>query len=467
MAELVISDILKSMKNNPVNNTLNWQAFDRAHHLHPFTDTKALAEEGCRVITRADGVYIWDSDGNRLLDGMAGLWCVNLGYGRKELADAAYQQLLELPYYNSFFKTSPPTAIELAELLAEITAPHLNHVFFTNSGSEANDTAFRLVRRYWDLAGKPEKDVFIGRAGAYHGSTIAAASLGGQKPMHEQGRLPIPGITHIAAPYWYRDGGDLSPEEFGKATARLLEEEINALGADRVAAFIGEPIQGAGGVIVPPESYWPEIQRICKAYDVLLVADEVICGFGRLGAWFGSDHYRLEPDLMSIAKGLSSGYLPIGGVMVGDRVADLFIAEGEEFAHGFTYSGHPVTCAVALVNIAILRDEKIIENVRDNTGPYLERRWNELAEHPLVGEARGVGFMRALELVKDKQAREFFDPVGKVGQICRDFCFDNGLVMRAIRDTMVISPPLTMTKEHIDELIELVNKCLDLTAKEL
>ncbi|MDE0284864.1 MAG: aspartate aminotransferase family protein [Gammaproteobacteria bacterium] len=448
-------------------NTSHWQAIDRAHHLHPFSDTKALAQEGCRVITRADDIYIWDSDGNRLLDGMAGLWCVNIGYGRKELADAAHRQLLELPYYNNFFKTSAPSAIELAGLLAQVTAPHLNHVFFTNSGSEANDTMFRLVRRYWDLAGKPDKEVFISREHAYHGSTIAAASLGGMKPMHEQGHLPIPGIRHIAPPYWYRDGGDMSPEEFGTACARRLEEEINALGAGRVAAFIGEPIQSAGGLIVPPETYWPEIQRICSEHDVLLVVDEVICGFGRLGTWFGSDYYNLQPDLMPIAKGLSSGYLPIGGVMVADRVADLFIAEGEQFAHGFTYSGHPAACAVAIANIGIMRDENIVENVRDNTGPYLEQRWNELAQHPLVGETRGVGFLRGLELVKNKREREFFDPVGSAGQICRDICFDNGLVMRAIRDTMAISPPLTMTREQVDELIELVCNCLDLTAKAL
>lgn len=448
-------------------NTSSWRAIDSAHHLHPFSDTKALAQEGCRVITRADDIYIWDSDGNRLLDGMAGLWCVNVGYGRKELADAAHRQLLELPYYNNFFKTSAPPAIELAGLLAQVTAPHLNHVFFTNSGSEANDTMFRLVRRFWDLAGKPGKEVFISREHAYHGSTIAAASLGGMKPMHEQGHLPIPGIRHIAPPYWYRDGGDMSPEEFGTACARLLEEEINTLGADRVAAFVGEPIQCAGGLIVPPETYWPEIQRICRKYDVLLVADEVICGFGRLGTWFGSDYYGLEPDLMPIAKGLSSGYLPIGGVMVGDRVADLFIAEGEEFAHGFTYSGHPTACAVAIANIGIMRAENIVEKVRDNTGPYLEQRWNELAQHPLVGETRGAGFLRGLELVKNKRTREFFDPVGSAGQVCRDTCFGNGLVMRAIRDTMVVSPPLTMTREQVDELIELVNKCLDLTAQAL
>ncbi len=240
------------MKNIPANNTISWQVFDREHHLHPFTDTKALVKEGCRVITRADGVYIWDSEGKQLLDGMAGLWCVNIGYGRKELAEAAYQQLLELPYYNGFFNTSHPAAIELSKLLTEVTAPHLNHVFFTNSGSEANDTVIRLVRRYWDLAGKPERNMIISRDDAYHGSTIGAASLSGLKPMHEQGHLPIPGITHIAPPYWYRDGGDLSPEQFGIDAARFLEEKINALGADKVAAFIGEPIQGAGGVIIPP-----------------------------------------------------------------------------------------------------------------------------------------------------------------------------------------------------------------------
>jgi putrescine aminotransferase len=447
--------------------TLNWQTYDRDHHLHPFTDTKALSEEGCRVITRADGIYIWDSEDKQLLDAMAGLWCVNIGYGRKELADAAYQQLLELPYYNNFFKTSHPAAIELSKLLAEVTPPHLNRVFYTNSGSEANDTVIRLVRRYWDLAGKPDKSTILGRADAYHGSTIGATSLGGMKEMHKQGHLPIPGIDHVATPYWYRDGGDLSPEEFGLKAAASLEEKILALGADKVGAFIAEPIQGAGGVIIPPDSYWPEIQRICKEHDILLVADEVICGFGRLGTWFGSDYYQIEADLMPIAKGLSSGYLPIGGVMIGDRIADLIIAKGEEFAHGFTYSGHPAACAVAIANIKLLRDENIIENVRTETGPYLQSRWQKLAEHPLVGEARGVGFIGALELVKNKSTREFFDSNGEVGQLCRDFCFNNGLIMRAVGDTMIISPPLIMTKEQIDKLIELASISLDMTAREL
>ena len=455
------------MKKTTTNNTVEWQTYDREHHLHPFTDTKELAKEGCRVITRADGVYIWDSEGQRLLDGMAGLWCVNVGYGRKELADVAYQQLLELPYYNNFFKTSNPSAIELSNILTEVTAPHLNHVFYTNSGSEANDTIIRLVRRYWDLAEKPEKNMIISRYDASHGSTIGAASLSGLTAMHEQGHLPIPGITHIDPPYWYRDGGDLTPDQFGIESARLLEEKINMLGADKIAAFIGEPIQGAGGVIIPPETYWPEIQRICNEYDILLIVDEVICGFGRLGTWFGSDYYQVKPDLISIAKGLSSGYVPIGGVMVGDRVADLLIAEGEEFAHGFTCSGHPVACAVAIENINILRNEKIIENVEKNTGPYFQNRLRELSDHPLVGEARGIGFIGALELVKNKATRERFEPLGDVGGMCRNYCFNNGLIMRAVNDTMIMAPPLIMTREHIDEMIELANKCLDLTAKEL
>lgn len=447
--------------------TARYQEADRRHHMHPFTDYKQLGQKGSRVITRADGVYLWDSDGRRLLDGMAGLWCVNVGYGREELAKAAYDQMLQLPYYNTFFQTSTPPATDLAELLAEVTPAHLNRVFFTNSGSEANDTVLRMVRRYWDLQGKPQKKTIISRINAYHGSTVAGASLGGMDPMHRQGDLPIPGIVHIEQPYWYANGGDLSPDEYGVVAARRLEEKINELGVEQVAAFIAEPIQGAGGVIIPPETYWPEIKRICNEHGILLVVDEVICGFGRTGNWFGSDYYGLQPDLMPIAKGLSSGYLPIGGVMVSDRVAQTLIDEGGEFFHGFTYSGHPAACAVAAANIRILQNEKLVERVQQETGPWLQQRWRELADHPLVGETRGLGFLAALELVKDKHKRIFFDERGKVGTLCRDFCFNNGLVMRAVKDTMIISPPLIMTREQIDELMVLALKCLDLTAKEL
>lgn len=445
--------------------TAGWQALDRQHFLHPFTDHKSLHEHGTRVITRADGVYLWDSEGVRLLDAMAGLWCVNVGYGRHELADVAAAQMRELPYYNNFFKTANPPAIALSALLAEVTPPQFSRVFYAGSGSEANDTIVRLVRRYRDVRGEPKRKTIISRWQGYHGSTVAGASLGGMSAMHEQGDLPIPGIVHIDPPYWYGLGGDLSQEEFGLKAARLLEEKILELGPETVTAFIGEPIQGAGGVIIPPMNYWPEIERICRKYGVLLVADEVICGFGRTGNWFGCETFGFKPDLMAMAKGMSSGYLPIGGVMVSDEVANTLISDGGEFYHGYTYSGHPACSAVAERNIRIIRDEGLVERVRTDTGPYLQARWRELGEHPLVGEARGVGFIGALELVKDKATRTRFDPLGETGTICRDFCFKNGLVMRAVWDTMIMSPPLIMTRAEIDEFIALARRCLDLTAE--
>lgn len=447
--------------------TAAWQTLDRQHFLHPFTDHKALHEHGTRVITRAEGVYLWDSDGHRLLDAMAGLWCVNVGYGRHELAEVAAAQMRELPYYNNFFKTANPPAIALSALLSEVTPPQFNRVFYTGSGSESNDTILRLVRRYRDVRGETQRKTIISRWQAYHGSTVAGASLGGMSAMHAQGDLPIPGIVHIDPPYWYGLGGDLSPEAFGLKSARLLEEKILELGPETVTAFIGEPIQGAGGVIIPPSTYWPEIERICRKYGVLIVADEVICGFGRTGNWFGCETFGFKPDLMAMAKGMSSGYLPIGGVMVSDEVANTLIQDGGEFFHGYTYSGHPTCCAVAERNIRIIRDEGLVERVRTDTGPYLQARWRELADHPLVGEARGVGFIGALELVKDKASRQRFEPLGEVGTLCRDFCFKNGLVMRAVWDTMIMSPPLVMSRSEIDEFISLARRCLDLTAEAL
>ncbi|WP_312397678.1 aspartate aminotransferase family protein [Stutzerimonas kunmingensis] len=444
--------------------TLHWQALSRDHHLPPFTDYKALNAKGTRIITKASGVYLWDSEGHKILDAMAGLWCVNLGYGREELVEAATRQMRELPYYNLFFQTAHPPAVALAKAIADIAPAGMNHVFFTGSGSEANDTVLRMVRHYWAIKGQPAKKVVIGRWNGYHGSTIAGASLGGMKAMHEQGDGPIPGIEHIDQPYWFGEGGDMSPEEFGVRIADQLEQKILEVGEDKVAAFIAEPIQGAGGVIIPPESYWPRIKEILARYDILFIADEVICGFGRTGEWFGSDYYGLEPDLMPIAKGLTSGYIPMGGVVVRDEVVHT-LNEGGEFYHGFTYSGHPVAAAVALENIRILREEKIVERVKTKTAPYLQSRWQELLEHPLVGEARGVGLLGALELVKNKKTRERFADPG-VGMLCREHCFRNGLVMRAVGDTMIISPPLVISEEQIDELVGKVRLCLDATAKD-
>ncbi len=440
------------------------RASDAAHHLHPFTDYKALNAEGSRIITRAEGVFVWDSDGNRILDGMAGLWCTQVGHGRTEIVEAVHRQMLELDYYNTFFKTTHPPAVALAEKLVELTPPQFNHVFFTSSGSEANDTVFRMVRYYWDLMGKPEKKTIIGRWNGYHGSTLAGTSLGGMHAMHGQGDLPVPGVFHITQPYWFGEGGAMSPEEFGLFAARELTEAIDTLGEDKVAAFIAEPIQGAGGVIIPPESYWPEIKRILKERDILFVADEVICGFGRLGTWFGSQYYELEPDLMPIAKGLSSGYLPIGGVMVSDRVADVIVDKGGEFFHGFTYSGHPACCAAALANLEIMQREKIVDRVATDVGPYLQEKWRKLAEHPLVGEARMVGLIGALELVPDKSDRSVkFEPIGEVGTLCRDLSFKNGLVMRAVRDSMIIAPPLVLSHDEADLLVAIATRTLDET----
>ncbi|MDB6145772.1 MAG: aminotransferase, partial [Pseudomonas sp.] len=279
--------------------------------------------------------------------------------------------------------------------------------------------------------------------------------------MHEQGDLPIPGIVHIPQPYWFGEGGDMTPDAFGIWAAEQLEEKILELGVNNVGAFIAEPIQGAGGVIIPPDTYWPKIKEVLAKYDILFVADEVICGFGRTGEWFGSDYYDLKPDMMTIAKGLTSGYIPMGGLIVRDEVVKV-LNEGGDFNHGFTYSGHPVAAAVALENIRIMRDETIVEQVRTETAPYLQKRLRELNDHPLVGEVRGVGLLGAIELVKDKTTRERYADQG-VGMICRQFCFDNGLIMRAVGDTMIISPPLVISLTEIDELVTKARLCLDLT----
>jgi putrescine aminotransferase len=438
------------------------QALDAAHHWHPFSDMKSLNAEGSRVITGADGIWLTDSDGNRILDGMAGLWCVQVGHGRREIADAVYKQMNELAYYNTFFKTTHPPAVALSERLARLAPDHINHVFYCSSGSEANDTVFRMVRTYWDKAGKPDKKVIIGRWNGYHGSTLAGTSLGGMKAMHGQGDLPVPGVHHIDQPYWFGEGHDMSPEEFGIKVARKLEEAIDEIGEHKVAAFIAEPIQGAGGVIIPPETYWPEVRRILEERDILFVCDEVICGFGRLGEWFGADYYGLKPDFMPIAKGLTSGYLPMGGVMVSDRVAEGLMLAGGEFYHGYTYSGHPACAAAALANLDIIEGEGLVERVKTDIGPYLKERWLKLGDHPLVGEARMTGLVGALELVGDKKnPYKPFRDVGTVGTICRDISFGNGMVMRAVRDSLIISPPLVLSHEEADILVKTAEKTLD------
>jgi putrescine---pyruvate transaminase len=440
--------------------TAELQALDAAHHIHPFTHASGLKDKGARIITRAEGCWLQDSEGNRILDAMAGLWCVNVGYGREELAEVAARQMRDLPFYNTFFQTSHVPAINLAARLAELAPGDLNHVFFANSGSEANDTNLRMVRTYWAEKGQPQRDQIIARWNGYHGSSVGSGSLGGMKGIHAQGGLPIPGIHHIDQPYWYLEGGDMTPEEFGLARARLLEEKILEIGQDKVAAFIAEPIQGAGGVIVPPSTYWPEIQRIVDKYGILLIADEVICGFGRTGEWFGSQTMDIRPDIMTVAKGLSSGYQPIGASIVSDAVEA--VIGDVEFNHGYTYSGHPVACAVALENLRLLDEEGIVTRARDHVAPYLKERFESLTEHPLVGEATIVGLMGSIALTPDKASRaEFAGEAGQAGYICRERCFANNLIMRHVNDRMIISPPLVISHEEIDTLIERAWKSLD------
>ncbi|MCA8880084.1 MAG: aspartate aminotransferase family protein [Rhodobacteraceae bacterium] len=437
------------------------QALDAAHHIHPFTDAAALAARGARVIVRGEGVWLTDSEGRRILDGMAGLWCVNLGYGNERLVEAAARQMRELAFYNTFFQTTHPPAVALAAKLAEVAPAGLSHVFFANSGSEANDTNIRLVRHFWAAQGKPEKHVLIARKNAYHGSTMGGASLGGMAPMHAQGGLPIPGIHHIGQPHWYSEGGEMTPEEFGRMRARELEQAIGEIGADRVAAFIAEPVQGAGGVIIPPESYWPEVQAICDAHDILLIADEVVTGFGRTGEWWGSQRFGIRPDIVTTAKGLSSGYLPIGASLIAPHVAGVIAAAGE-FNHGYTYSGHPVAAAVALETLAILEEERIVERVRAVTAPYLAQVWGRLADHPLVGAAETCGLMGVIALTPDKARRAAFAAEeGTVGLRCREQSFANDLVMRHVGDRMIIAPPLVIAEAEIDELAARARTTLD------
>jgi len=449
------------------NQTRRWQEMDAAHHLHPFTTHKELAGKGARVITRAEGVYLYDSEGKRLIDGMAGLWCVQVGYGREELAEAGYKALKELSYYNNFFQTTNPYVAELSQKLADVCPKGIDRFFFANSGSEGNDSAVKIIRYFWNLQGKPNKKIFIARKKAYHGVTMVAASLSGLTHMHPQADLPLPGFVHVECPDWFAEGGERTPEEHGLITARSLEEKILELGAENVAAFVAEPIQGAGGLIIPPANYWPEIQRICRKYDVLLHVDEVICGFGRTGQWFGSDTFGIEPDMINMAKGLSSGYQPIAAVGLGKRVGDAVFNSDDEWSHGFTYSGHPVAAAVALANLEIIQKEKLVEKAGGTTGAHFQKKLAELADHPLVGQTRGVGLLGAIELVKNKKTREKYPDLGTVGAQCRNHCFAEGLIMRAIGDTMVLSPPLTITESEMDELFALARRCIDLTARDL
>ncbi|MGN8249337.1 aspartate aminotransferase family protein [Pseudomonas sp. SMV7] len=449
----------------PQRQTRDYQAADAAHHIHAFLDQKALNAEGPRVIVGGERLHLWDSEGKRYLDGMSGLWCTQLGYGRRDLTAAAATQMDQLAYYNMFFHTTHPAVIELSELLFSLLPAHYSHAIYTNSGSEANEVLIRTVRRYWQVVGQPAKKIMIGRWNGYHGSTLAATALGGMKFMHEMGGL-IPDVAHIDEPYWYAEGGDLSPAEFGRRCALQLEEKILELGAENVAGFIAEPFQGAGGMIFPPESYWPEIQRICRQYDVLLCADEVIGGFGRTGEWFAHEYFGFQPDTLSIAKGLTSGYVPMGGLVLSKRIAEALVERGGVFAHGLTYSGHPVAAAVAIANLKALRDEGIVRQVRDDTGPYLQRILREVfADHPLIGQVQGAGLVAALQFAEHKPTRKRFANENDLAWQCRTFGFEEGVIIRSTLGRMIMAPALVANHSELDELVEKTRIAVDRTAR--
>jgi putrescine aminotransferase len=445
------------------------QRLDNAHFLHPFTDHKELRANGARMIVRGEGPFIYDTEGNEILDGMAGLWCLNVGYGRHELADAAAAQMRELPFYNSFFKCTTPAPVLLAQKLAELAPGNISQVFFGSSGSEANDTALRMVRYYWQVEGKPSKNIVISRKYGYHGSTVAGASLSGMSHMHEQLGGMVPNIVHVMPPYAF----DLalpgeSDHDFGLRAARAVEAAILEAGADNVAAFIGEPIMGAGGVKIPPASYWPEIQRICRKYDVLLMLDEVITGYGRTGEWFAATTFGIEADTITTAKALTSGYQPLSALLVGDRIANALVDKGGEFYHGYTYTGHPVACAVALKNLEIIAEDKLVERVKNDTGPYLaEQLRARLGGHRLVGETRSLGLMAAVEIVRDKASRERFPKESGAATLVRDHAIANGFMVRVVEETIIMAPPLIWTRETVDMACDRLLAALDAADKAL
>lgn len=444
--------------------TTQWQTLDQANHLHPFTDLPAYSARGGAVISRAEGVYIFDHDGKQILDGMSGLWCTNLGYSQPTIVEAVKNQLETLPYYNNFFNCSNQPAIEMATALTEIMPANINRIFFTNSGSEANDTNIRLVHRYFDLLGKPEKKIILSRENAYHGSTIAAGSLGGMSGMHKQ-FTTLPYIQHIAQPYWFEEGSDQDPDAFGLRVASALAQRIDELGSDKVAAFIAEPIQGAGGVIIPPATYWPAVQKILDERDILFISDEVICGFGRTGNWFGCETFGTKPDLITFAKGVTNGFQPLGGVGVGDKIADVLTTSGGEFTHGFTYSGHPVACAAGLATLALYKKANTPHQVESDIAPYLAQQWRTLADHPIVGETRTLGMLAALELVRDKPTHTRIADDAEAATHCRNRAIESGVMIRAVGDSIISAPPLVSTHAEIDLLIERLSQALDSTAR--
>lgn len=439
--------------------------------LHPYTNLEKHKDVGPLIVDKASGVWVTDDAGNRYIEGMAGLWCTSLGFGEKRLIDAAMRQMNDLPYYHLFTHKSHNPAIDLAERLCNMAPGNMGKAFFANSGSEANDTAIKIVWYYNNAIGRPEKKKIISRLKGYHGVTVAAASLTGLPYNHQDFDLPIQNILHVDCPHYYRFGEEgESEEDFASRMAASLEERILAEGPDTVAAFIAEPIMGAGGVILPPKTYFEKVQAVLKKYDILMIADEVICGFGRTGNMFGCETFDIQPDIVSVAKALSSAYLPISAVLISDKIGDAVAANSGKvgtFGHGYTYSGHPAAVAVAMETLDIYEERDILSHVRQ-VSPRLQSNLRAFKDHPLVGEVRGTGLIGAIELVADKQTRENFDPSKAVAVQVVAEAQKNGVILRAAPgDAIAFSPPLIITEEEIDMMTDRFGQALDTVAARL
>jgi len=432
--------------------------------VHPYTNLALHREKGPLIIERGEGIYVWDNDGKQYIEGLAGLWCTALGFGEKALVEAAIEQLNKLPYYHLFGDKSQVPAIQLGERLKAMAPMPVSKVFFVNSGSEANDTQIKLIWYYNNAVGRPEKKKIISRIKAYHGVTIAAGSLTGLPFAHQDFDLPLPGILHADCPHHYRfaEPGE-TEEEFATRLAQNLEELIIREGPDTVAAFIAEPVMGAGGVIIPPGTYFKKVQAVLKKYDIIFIDDEVICGFGRTGNTFGCETFGFTPDTMSVAKSLSSAYLPVGAVLIPDYIYEAMLEQSRKlgtFGHGFTYSGHPTCTAVALKNLEIMEERQIFEHVRE-VMPRFQERLSAMGDHPLVGEARGKGLIGGCELVADKGSKRSFDPKQGVGPHCAARSQEHGLILRSLGDTIAFCPPLIITENEIDELFDRFSRALE------
>ncbi|MFA7580206.1 aspartate aminotransferase family protein [Castellaniella sp.] len=443
---------------------------DAQHQLHSYTNMVQLRKEGSMVIERGEGIYVFDQAGKRYIEGLSGLWSVAVGFSEPRLAEVAYRQMKELPFYHTFSHKTNIPSMELANKLVQLTRGKMAQAFFTNSGSEANDTIIKLVWYYNNALGRKNKKKIIARKLGYHGVTIAAGSLTGMERNHKDFDLPLPRILHTSTPYWYRNGKPGESEvDYATRCAQELEDLILSEGPDTVAAFIGEPIIGAGGVIVPPQTYWQKVQDVCRKYDVLVIADEVITAFGRTGHMFASDLYDIKPDFMTLSKQITSSYLPLSAVLMNQKVADVINRHSGEvgvFGHGYTASGHPVCTAVGLENIRIIEERNLVENAR-TTGKVLQEGLRALADHPLVGEVRGQGLIAAVEVVADKKTRAPFDPALKVGQRLQQHCQDNGLILRGIGENIAFCPPLITTPEQAGDIVSIFKQSLEALHKEL